>query len=90
MKAELKRTTCLKNIYENLYKSSPSLLTSGRYIKSLYLQHAKLENEEEKLECQYKIIESVNSHIILLQEANMTVFSNKKESNKIWQIDRDK
>ena len=75
MTKELNKTLCLNKINKVSYTSSPSLLTSGRYVKSLHHLLANLKSEDEKIECQYLINKCLGAHIVYLQEAIINSFN---------------
>ena len=90
MSKELNKSICLKNIHSSAYKACPSLENSGRYIKAIHHLYNKLENEDEKLECQYLVNRHLSSHIICLQEAIINSFNTDNKSPFISKQQGDK
>ena len=79
MSKELKQSICLRDIYGKPYASCPNLEISGRYIKSLYHLLTRMEDENDKIECQYLINKCLSKHIVYLQEAIIQSFDQKPQ-----------
>lgn len=69
MSTESKRSKCLAEVNRIEYKSLPTLVNSGRYIRSLRYLQSVSPNEQDKLKQEYLINKLLTKHIVLLQEA---------------------
>lgn len=69
MSKELKRSKCLEELNNLVYRAQPSLETSGRYIKALRQSQSLTKDEKEKLKYEYIINKFLRKHIIFIQEA---------------------
>ena len=53
MSSELKRNKCLEQIYNLSYRVSPTLESSGRYIKILRNVQTLTKDDKEKIKYEY-------------------------------------
>lgn len=80
MSSELQRNKCLEQIYNLSYRATPSLETSGRYIKILRNIQSLTKDSKEKVKYEYKINKCLHKHIIFLQESIINSYGKIKNT----------
>ena len=84
MSSEVKRSKCLEKVNHIEYRALPSLLTSGRYIRSLRYLQGVTSDPQAKSQYEDLINKYLTKHLVLLQEALLSSESNseKKQISK--------